>query len=230
MGVEPQYVVRADLVMLGVQLLSTQGEMDAFKRAVGGDFQQQEGIDISLPVGTAAPSRTLTFPQDRIALNLTAARSTISRDYPSVDRLKDDLRRLSVVADQAIKCTNRSSINLQSYGYNMQVVFDPKAGQGATEYLGRRIFNERVIQEHGGVLVGGTANLVLRSGSVQWTYRTDPWPNGEPHADRVALSVNRHNAVPMGVPDQASVQEALIQVWEEANKFMAILDDQSGER
>ena len=233
MNIMPQYVVKADLVMIGANLLATPEGLGRFKETVDEDFQQQEGIDISLsaglPMGAAAgPSRTLTFPQNRITLNLTAARSAISRDYPSVDRLQDDLGKLAEIASLAIQASDPTVRNsLRAYGYNMQVVFRLRGEERAIEYLGERLFSGQIAGSSGKTLIGGTASLILRSGAIQWTFAANPWPNGDPGADRVALSVNRHNETPVGIPSHENIVRDLLETWDEAKKFMTSLDTQS---
>lgn len=230
MNIMPQYMVKADLVMLGANLLGTADALSQFTEKVDDDFQQQGGLDISLSAGspggaTAGPSRTLIFPQDRITLNITAARSSISRDYPSVDRLKDDLGKLAEIATMAIEASGpmaRSS--LRAYGYNMQVVFRLRGKERAIEYLGERLFSGNIAGASGKTLVGGTASLILRDGATQWTFAANPWPNGDPNADRVALSVNRHTENPLNFPGHEIIVRDLMQTWEEAQGFMSSLD------
>ena len=237
MNITPQYMVKADLVMLGANLLGTPDSLSKFTEKVDDDFQQQEGLDISLSAGspggaTAGPSRTLIFPQDRITLNITAARSSISRDYPSVesvDRLKDDLGKLAEIATIAIEVSGPTVRNsLRAYGYNMQVVFRLRGRERAIEYLGERLFSGTIAGASGKTLVGGTASLILRDGGTQWTFAANPWPNGDPNADRVALSVNRHTENPLNFPGKDAIVRDLLQTWEEAHSFMSSLDTHSG--
>jgi hypothetical protein len=226
MNITPHYMVKADLVMLGANLLSAPDALSQFTREVDGDFQQQEGVDISLTAGAlggarggaaAGPSRTLVFPQDRITLNLTTARSSISRDYPSVDRLDTDLGKLAEIATLAIQVSKTTSGNsLQAYGYNMQVVFRLNGEGRSIEYLGERLFGGNIARASGKTLVGGTASLVLREGATQWTFAANPWPNGDPNADRVALSVNRHTDNPVNFPRRDAIVRELLQTWAEA--------------
>ena len=175
--------------MLGANLLSAPDALSQFTRQVDGDFQQQEGVDISLTAGAlggalggaaAGPSRTLVFPQDRITLNLTAARSSISRDYPSIERLDADLGKLAEIATLAINVSRTMSGNsLQAYGYNMQVVFRLNREGRSIEYLGERLFSGNIARASGKTLVGGTASLILREGATQWTFAAIPWPHGD---------------------------------------------------
>lgn len=233
MNITPQYMVKADLVMLGTNLLATSDALSQFTENVDDDFQQQEGLDISLSAGspggaTAGPSRTLIFPQDRITLNITAARTSISRDYPSVDRLEDDLGKLAEIATLAISASGPTVRNsLRAYGYNMQVVFRLRGRERAIEYLGERLFSGNIAVARGKTLVGGTASLILRDGATQWTFAANPWPNGDPNAGRVALSVNRHTENPLNFPDSEAIVRDLLQTWEEAHGFMSSLDTHS---
>lgn len=235
MNITPQYMVKADLVMLGANLLGMPDSLSKFTEKIDDDFQQQEGMDISLSVGspggaTAGPSRTLTFPQDRITLNVTAARSSISRDYPSVERLDDDLAKLAEIATVAIEASGPTVRNsLRAYGYNIQVVFRLRGRGRAIEYLGERLFRGNIAGAGGKTLVGGTASLILRDGATQWTFAANPWPNGDPNADRVALSVNRHTENPLNFPSHDVIVRDLLQTWEEAHGFMSSLDTH-GER
>lgn len=234
MNITPQYMVKADLVMLGPNLLAVPDALSRFTENVDDDFQQQEGLDISLSAGspggaTTGPSRTLIFPQDRITLNLIAARSSISRDYPSINRLKDDLGKLAEIATMAIEASGPSARTLlRAYGYNMQVVFRLRGKERAIEYLGERLFSGNIAGSSGKTLVGGTASLILRDGATQWTFAANPWPSGDPNADRVALSVNRHTENPLNFPGREAIVRDLLQTWEEAHGFMSILDTRAG--
>jgi hypothetical protein len=235
MNITPQYVVKADLVLLGSNLLSAPDALPQFTAKVDDDFQQQQGMDISLSAGptggaTAGPSRTLIFPQDRITLNLTAARSSISKDYPSVERLDTDLGKLAEIATLAIDVSRPAVGNtLRAYGYNMQVVFRLRGNERAIQYLGERLFSRNIAVASGKTLVGGTASLILRDGATQWTFAANPWPNGDPNADRVALSVNRHTENPVDFPSHETIVRDLLHIWAEVHAFMSSLDTQSGE-
>ena len=119
--------------------------------------------------------------------------------------------------------------SLRSYGYNMQVIFRLDSGGRAIEHLGEQFFSERVVRLSGKTLVGGTASLVLRDGAIQWTFAANPWPNGDPNADRVALSVNRHTENPSGPPSRDRMVGDFLDVREEAQKFMRNLNAKNGE-
>lgn len=221
MTVEPQYVIRADLVLVGVNLLSTDQEIRSFREKVVGDFQQQPGVDINVPLGTAGPSRTLVFPQERIILNSSQARSTVRRDYPSIDSLQPELERLSVVVADAIDCSSaESKSRLRSYGYNMLVVFNQTAHTRAIEYLGERLFSSRARQFGSKTQVGGSGVLVFSDRGTQWTFRIEPWPTDEPATNRVSVTVNRHTEVAMRLPSHADVIQAFMDSWTESSAFM----------
>ena len=221
MTVKPLYVIRADLVLVGVNLLSTDQEIRSFREKVEGDFQQQPGVDINLPLGTSGPSRTLVFPQERITLNSSQARSTARRDYPSIDNLGLELERLSVVVANAIDCTSaESKSRIRSYGYNMLVVFNQTAHPRAIEFVGERLFSSRARQFGSKTQVGGSGVLVFSDGATQWTFRIEPWPTGEPTTNRVSVAVNRHTEVAMGLPPHPNVIQAFMDTWKESLAFM----------
>ena len=201
--------------------------MNQFTRNVGGDFQQvSSGVDINIPGGTGITSRVLGFPQERIALQLSAARSVVLREYPLLASLEVDLSRLADVAAATIDCTgDGDKAGLVSYGYNMQVVFTQTDCELAMEYLAMTMLNQQAVSSGDRVLVGGMATAILRDGPIQWTFRAEPWPNGDHSANRVALSVNRHTDAPTGFPDRANVAQALMEVWGEASSFMQKLDE-----
>ena len=230
MSSSPQYIVRADLVIIGSDLMSGPAALNHFRQTVQGDFQQvSTAVDINLPGGTGSTNRVFSFPQDRILLQLSQARSSILREYPHPSSLEEDLSRLAEVAATAIDCTADSDkAGLASYGYNMQVVFTQSDCVLAMEYLARTMLNQQAVISPGRQLVGGMASAVLSDGSIQWTFRADPWPTGERHANRVALSVNRHTENPMAFPSGDNVAQALMEVWGEATSFMEKLDQYGG--
>ena len=197
------------MVIVGAELVNGRAAMNQFRGGVGGDFQQvSTGVDISLPSGTGSTSRVLSCPQERITLHLSVARSVVLREYPLLTSLEDDLSRLADVAATAIDCTGaEDKAGLVSYGYNMQVVFTQTDCDLAMEYLARTMLNQPAVSSGNRVLIGGMASAVLRDGPIQWTFRAEPWPNGDHSAHRVALSVNRHTDTPTGFPDRENVAQ-----------------------
>ena len=217
MSVEPQFVVRAELSIFGVPLLRGWEDLLQFKQDVDAELLPQVHSD--------GPGRTLSMPLDRITLRLSSARSVLSREYLDLTNLRAEIERLAHVAGVAIQCTRTEDKGrLRSYGYNIQIVFTQDGFSSGAEYLANHVLNRQAIHDDELKLVGGMATAIFTDESTRWTFRTEPWPNWELEADRVALSVNRHTAGPSGLPETPDIVDTLMKLWEEANKFMGNLN------
>ena len=155
MAVKIQDVVRANLVLLGLRLINTPNELQAFKSAVGTDVQVAgASLVANIPTGVTEPGRVLTLNRDRITLDLSPSRAAINRDYPE----RGDLRRLAEVAWQAINTSSDASVQPQAFGFNIELIFDQDSGTNAFGYLSGRLFDV----EHLGIT--GWQFVVARAG------------------------------------------------------------------
>ena len=95
MAANVQDVVRANLVLVGCRLLGQPTDFEKFRQSVGTDVQTvQAELIANIESGITEPAQTLALKRDRITIELSPSRSTISREYPS----REDLPRLAEVA------------------------------------------------------------------------------------------------------------------------------------
>ena len=206
------------MVIVGVPLLRTREDFVEFRQVIVGEMIPQAMPDFR--------GRLLGFPLERITLELSPRRSTLAREYPDISGLGTDLGRLADIANAVIQSTKSEDRGrLQSYGYNMRVVFALDDSGSGAEFLANSLLNRRAIREDGRALVGGMASATLSDGATQWTFRAEPWPATEVESRQVSLSVNRHTMSPDGLPDREGIVQAFLGVWEEANSFMGNLSE-----
>ena len=220
MAVTTPEVVKADLVLVGLHLLSAPEEIEPFKRAIGTDVQLAGlGMGVNVQTGAAEPGVTLTLNKDRITLDLSASRSAISRDYPS----REELARLAEVADQAKLATrNIAEQQLRAFGFNIELIFDQQSATTAFEYLSQRLFHVSQLGNEGWQFVGGAGKLVFNDSDRRWTISLEPRFNDETES-RVFLSVNLHNAA-QNLPTEDEMRDYLEEFWDETHRFVQRLD------
>ncbi len=223
MAVTIQDVVKANLVLVGVRLLGKPQEFEGFKQAVRTDVQiVGAGLIADIPAGITEPGHTFALNRDRITLELSRSRSTISRDYPS----REDLRRLAEVAWQAIDNTPLAGAQPRAFGFNIEMIFDQGSETPAFEYLSSRLFNVKPLGNEGWQFVGGAGKLIFDDSGRHWTINLEPRFNDKTES-RVFLSVNLH----MGeqpLPDEVGIRTTLEEVWDNIHQFVQRLD-KSGE-
>ncbi len=216
----PTEVVKANLVLVGFNLLSAPDEFQSFRRAIGTDVQMAgAGIATNIQSGISEPQRSLAVNKDRIALELSSSRSMISRDYPS----REDLGRLAEVAWQAIANTSLGDQRLQAFGFNVEMVFDQGAEASAFGYLSRRLFAVESLGGRGWQFVGGAGRLIFDESERRWTIQLEPRFNDE-NESRVFLSANLHVAS-RNLSKKSEIEDYLKEIWDEVHDFVQRLDE-----
>ena len=220
MAITTSEVIRANLVLVGLRLLSAPEEIDSFKRAIGTDFQLAvSGMSVNIQTGIAEPGFTLALNRDRITLDLSASRSMVNRDFPS----REELPRLAEVAGQAISHTLIEEDQLRAFGFNIELVFDQQSAATAFEYLSKRLFDVGPLGNEGWQLIGGGGKLIFSDGKRCWTISLEPRFNDEAES-RVFVSVNLHKAEGT-LPTQGEIRESLEELWDEVHHFIDRLDE-----
>ena len=213
-------VVTANLVLVGVGLLNQQAEIDKFTGEINSEARLELGLVANIPSGLTEPSRTLRLNRERISLELSSARSTIAREYPSPGG--EDLDHLAEVAALAISCTDLTEQNLQSFGYNIETVFDQDTGQPSIRYLGERLFGPAKLGDGAWNFIGGTGSLVFGGQDGRRTFGVET-RFGDQTTTRVFLRLNLHKDE-QSLPSESQMKDSLRQIWREAEAFMGQLD------
>ena len=213
-------VVKANLVLLGLRLLSAPEELESFKQAIGTDVQLAGvGMGVNVQTGIPEPGFILTLNRDRITLDLSAARSIINRDYPS----HEDLPRLAQVARQAITTTSITENQLRAFGFNIELIFDQDSGTPAFGYLSERLFDVGPLGNEGWQFVGGAGRLIFDDSGRRWTVSLEPRFNDETES-RVFLTVNLHRPE-QRVPTEDEIRGSLEEIWDVTHQFVQRLDE-----
>lgn len=217
-----QDVLKTNMVLVGVGLLNTLGELNAFTEAVGTDVVPSgAGIAFGIPTAPPESGRVLTLNRDRIALELFPSRSTIGREFPTYQ----DLGRLAQVAEYAISKTDLGSQELRAFGYNVELVYNQDSGNPSLRYLGDRLFTPNLPSSEGWTLVGGAGRMIFDSRGTRWMINVEPRFNDEAET-RVFLSLNLHIGE-QTLPKGSEIRVSLQQAWEEAHNFVAYLDQRA---
>lgn len=218
MVAEVQDVVKTNLVLVGVGLLSELEDFKSFSDAVGTDVVVSGGgIILEMPTSIPEPGRTLSLNRDRIVLDLAVSRSVISREYPAYH----DLGRLAEVAGYAITRTS-SKKPLRAFGYNIELVYNQTSEGSALEYLGKGLFSPDLQGNVGWKLLGGAGRLIFEENGARWLATIEPRFNDD-SSSRVFLSLNLHRSDP-GYPEESEIEASLQQVWDQAHSFVELLD------
>ncbi len=213
MAVQVDEILKANLVLVGVELLNTPAAQDAFQLAVDSElFPDGAGLVID-PDGSQRPLRRLALRRDRIAFELSASRTVIEREF--LFDVEQDLVRLAEVAGLAIGCTQLGGTVPSSFGYNIELVCDQDSGDPAAKYLASQLFRPDLMP--GWDPVGGSAQISFRSGVSQWTARAEPRLNSAT-TTKIFYSFNSHHNEER-LPESAEILGSLREVWERATRF-----------
>ena len=225
MAVEIQDVLKASLVLLGVELLNTQEAVHTFTNAVGAEVSigtnMLPGFPIPFPnIPGPSAGGTITIDRDRIVIETSPARTMIAKDYPS----HDDLNRLSEVAGHAIEQTEGVVDQpLRAIGYNIELVYDQTSTSPSIRYLAERLFTADMPSNEGWQLAGGTGRLTFDDTvGRRWNISLEPRLNDQ-ETTRIFMSVNAHQDNPR-LPHKDEIKRYFQEAWQQAHDFMNKLD------
>ena len=220
MGTTEPNVLSINLVLIGVDLLAELESLESFKTQVDPDLEIEFGLSTEMPTGVTTQTRRVNLHRERIVLELSPSRSSITREFPS-DR--DELTRLTAAAQSAIEGSGLL-VAPSAFGFNIELVYDQDSGQSAERYLGSRLFGTLQIGKQDWALAGGTGNIVFTDGAGhrRWTVNVRPRSANPPNT-RVALSMNLHYSEGR-IPSVQQLQNALEELWEEAHALVGRLD------
>ena len=216
-------VLRTNLVLVGIRLLAAPEEFEAFRLAVGVDVQVAgAGLSTNIQSGITEPIVGLALNRDRIALELSADRTVISRDYPQ----RDELHRLAEIAGHAIGISDISKQHIRAYGFNIEMVLNQNSGAPAFSYLSRRLFDAEPLGNEGWQFVGGAGRLIFNDGGRRWTIKLEPRFNSETES-RIFLDANLHVGK-QSLPDESEIMATLEEIWDKIHVFTRRLDETGG--
>lgn len=224
MAVEIRDVLKASLVMVGVNLLNSQDEVQRFSESVGTEVSIGTNLLSSVPIPIPIPDvsvqeTSLTLSRDRIVIYTSQNRTSIERDYPSFS----DLGRLAEVAGHAIEHTCNLGYTLGAIGYNVELVYSQTSGKPAGTYLGELLFNPHIPMDYGWELISGNGRLTFSDGYGRlWNISLEPRFN-DPTGSRVFMNLNAHEDNPE-VPNKNSIMHYLQEAWEQSHDFVSRLD------
>jgi hypothetical protein len=222
MAVQLREVVNFSLVILNLELLASDGSLTGFQNAVEADVRQGGGVSIDVATGQSQQARVLHLDHDRISLNLSAARSSVTREYPSVDRMRDDAGQFAQVVNAALLAGHHLDDALYSFGYNAELVFDQDSNETASEFIGNRLITSDRLVAHDRQFLGGACRMIVRDELGLWNYGFEPRFN-DLQSSRVFVNVNLHNEQEP-LPRGTAVADGVVRVVEGVRDLMNRLD------
>ena len=216
MAVTIKDILQTNLILVGVSLINTPEEHAAFRKDVGTEVVRAE-----IGLGQDIIERTHTLNRDRITVAGSSERSVIVREYPA----ESDLERLAQVAGMAISNTDLDGQEVQAFGYNIELVYEPDSEELAIKYLANRMFIPHLLQDGGWHLFGGTGRLLFQKGGQSWQARLEPRFNDDTTTS-IFASLNLHRAE-SSLPTEDDVRDSLNLLWAEAHNIVTQLDGSS---
>lgn len=224
MTVTMREIISVNLVVLNLDLLTTNDAVRQFQTKADVDIRQSGSLDIDVLSGQSNQARTLHLDRDRINLQLSAARSTITKQFPAIDNWDNEVSRFAEVVDHAVSIGHDPGSGRYDFGYNAEIVFDQDNHPTAFFFLGDRLIKQENLNLAGRQFLGGACRLFMRDDHQrQWTYNLEPRFN-DAQASRVFASVNLHHTQ-RPLPRIAETISAIKQIVTGTKDLMAHLSE-----
>ena len=221
MPVNIQDVLKVNIVIVGVNILTSPKEFEAFSREVGTEVTEERvEIGNELTPVVSVVRRNLSLKRDRIIIGCLPDKTIVEREFPS----KDSLNRLAEVAGKALQISSEGGTP-RAFGYNLELIYDHDVGVSAFHYIGERLFREGTFSPEGWELAGGAGRLLFNSDAGRWTIQIEPRFNDE-NASRVFLNLNFHKEEGR-LPNKEEMLSTFHQVWEQSHNFAHRLDERT---
>ena len=216
MKIEAPVILSANLVLIGVDLLANPDALNQFRKETDPDLQVQFGTVTEVPSGATEQSRTVALNRERIVLNSSPSRSAITKEYPK----EEDLEKLSEIATSAIKASMLEGKNPRFYGYNIELVYDPKTGESASEHIGRCLFGGRSLGKEEWELSGGNGQITFKDEdhTREWVLSIRP-RSSEASNSLVFMGLNLHYNE-QRMPNEVEIKNSLEELWNAAHDFV----------
>lgn len=222
MTVTVRDVLKADLVLVGVQLLNSATEIREFRSSIGATVHVGSGAAIDPATGASLPATGVALQRERIVISSLTDRTTVIKEFPSLEDPRPDWRRFAQVTALANEVSDDANKNPRSFGYNFGLLFDVDYEQGAPNFLAHRALSQGPFGNPDWGLIGGAAMMMFDDGSRRWTFNLQPQPAGDPSTAIMGLDVNLH--VNEGrIPGEDEIDRALNEIWAEVHAFVARL-------
>lgn len=211
-------VLQTNLTLIGVSLVNTPEEREAFREGVN-----TEVVTAEAGLGGEVIERTHNLNRDRITVVNTPDRTVIVREYPA----KGVLKRLAQVASMAIERTNLDGQELRALGYNIELVCESDSKELAIEYLADHLFTPHILNDDESRLVGGAGRLFFEKSGRRWQTRLEPRFNDET-TTKIFASLNLHHSeASLSFPTEDDIRDSLTLVWDEVHDLLIRLDGSS---
>ena len=213
-------VLQANLTLVGVRLVNTSDEREAFREGVGTEVVTTEA---GLAGSDDVLERTHNLSRDRITVVGNPDRTVIVREYPE----KSDLERLAQVAAMAIESTNIDEHGLRAFGYNIELICESDSKDLALRYLADHLFTPHILRDDKSRLTGGAGRLFYEKSGRRWQARLEPRFNDET-TSKIFASLNLHNSgQDLAFPTVDNISDSLTLVWDEVHDLLIRLDGSS---
>ena len=219
-------VLESSFVLLGIGLLSTPAERDAFINQCNTEVTSETGIGIA----SAGTSRTqenihiLKLNRDRITLEISPGRCSIKREYPA----KLDLQRLAEICYLSIANSNLNDAVPGAFGYNVILLYRPDSGVTASSYLGERLFARALMQDEEiellptSEIVGGMGQISFDIEGRRWNLTVEPRFK-DLNTTTIYLNLNYHFSEKR-LPVHDEISESLRKTWNQAYGIIEAID------
>jgi hypothetical protein len=217
-------VANFSLVILNLDLLTTDDAVRQFQAEADVDIRREVGVNIDPVSGQAGPVKTFHLDRDRITMNLSEARSTITKEFPVVNSLESEVSRFADVVSHALSSRNNLNTAKFDFGYNAEMVFAQDASPTAFRFLGDHLINYGKIAVPNHQFLGGACQMIiLDDHQRQWTYNLAPRFN-DTATTRVFMGINLQSSQ-RRLPRGAEVTSALNQIVHDATGLMERLSE-----
>ncbi len=214
-----QEIVKVDLVLVGVRLLSESQQVNAFSELADGEVVSPSTGLVSMEQRPIEPATRLELPKARIVLASDSQQSSIEQLYPD----EDDLPRFADIVTLASRCSNLDSALVAVHGYSLAMAYRQDSGMDALRYLGKHMFGEVPFAAEGWDSVGGTGKCMYESPDGHWEFFVEPRFQKR-DTDRVFLHLNLYRGQAT-IPNRKEIIEMLQLVWKQAYDLAFRIDE-----
>ena len=219
-------VLNVSVVLVGIELLSTQDMAEKFKDDVQSEVIMNAGTFLGVQANASlAVGRSFSIEKHRIGIQCAKSQSVCRLEYPT----EESLDRLAEVTYLSIENTFPQPHEITiPIGYNIELVYDlfSESERSAYQYIAKKIFSP--LTGEGWGLIGGAGtfsfNEYYQENHDRWNVKIEPRFNQET-TSTIFLSANLHFKNIALPKTKEEILNSLNRVWEQAPKIIERIDE-----